>query len=267
VACADIDISGPQSSIPDWRSPGDTTEQVRLFWNWRGQIPSGRHIEIKGISGDIRATASSGSEVVVTATKIGQPRDVAAVSIDVVTGSSGMTICAVYPSIPGWPANSCEPGEAGNMSVRHESGANVTVEFKVEVPEGVVFIGRTLSGDILASELHSDAFAHSMAGDIHISTTRLAGAKTLWGTVVATVGLADWQRDLEFSTLTGDIRLTVPAATNAVVHATSQSGAVTSDFQLGQVMPSSLHGTLGTGGPTLTLSTLAGNVALKRGAQ
>ncbi len=265
MACADVDINGPQFSGPDWRFPGDTTGQVRVSWDWRGQIPSGQHIEIKGIRGDVRAISTSGSDVVVTAAKIGQPSDVAEVSIDVVTHASGVTICAVYPSIPGRPVNTCEPGDAGNMSVRDTAGGSVRVEFTVEVPEGVVFIGRTLAGDVVASGLRGDVFARSMTGDIHVSTTQLASARTLWGSVVATVGLADWGRDLEFSTMTGDVRLTVPAATNAVVHATTQSGAITSDFPLSQVVPGHMQGTLGSGGPALTLSTLAGNVALRRG--
>jgi len=265
MGCADIDINGPETPDHDWPFSNDTTGQVGVPWEWRDPIPLGQHIEIKGVSGDIRATTAVGSEVVVTATKIGRPDDVAAVSIDVVTHAAGVTICAVYPSIPGRPANTCEPGDAGNMSVWDTAGGSVRVEFAVEVPEGVVFIGRTLAGDIVASELRGDVFARSLAGDIRVSTTRLAGATTLWGSIVATVGLADWGRDLEFSTVNGDVRLAVPAATNAVVHATTQSGAITSDFPLSQVVPGHMQGTLGSGGPTLTLSTLTGNVALRRG--
>ncbi|UCG84891.1 MAG: hypothetical protein JSW71_13170 [Gemmatimonadota bacterium] len=265
VACADIDINGPEFPDSDWPFPNDTTGQVRVSWDWRNPMPSGQHIEIKAVSGDIRATTALGSEVVVTATKIGRPGDVAAVSIAVVSHASGVTICALYPSVARRPANTCEPGDAGNMSVWDSAGGSVKVEFAVEVPEGVDFIGRTLAGDIVATELHSDVFAYSMAGDIHISTARLATAITQWGSVVATLGLPDWGRDLEFSTLTGDIRVTIPAATNAVVQATAQAGDITSDFPLTQVAPGRIRGTLGSGGPTLTLSTLAGDVTLKRG--
>jgi hypothetical protein len=233
--------------------------------DWRGTIPPGQQIEIKGVSGDVRATRTSGSEVVVTAVKIGQPTDVAEVSIDVVTHLDGVTICAVYPSVVRQAPNACEPGLGGNMSVWDGGDGSVEVEFTVEVPEGVDFVGRTLAGDIAASGLHSDVFAHSLAGDIDVSTARLATARTQWGSIVATLGLADWGRNLEFSTMTGDIRLTVPAASNAVVRATTQSGSISSDFPLNQVTPGHKEGTLGSGGPTLTLSTLAGNVTLKRG--
>jgi hypothetical protein len=224
----------------------------------------GQHIEIKGVSGDIRATPALGGDVVVTATKIGQPDDVAGVSIAVVTHASGVTICAVYPDVVGRPPNKCEPGAGGNMSVRGNAGGRVKVQFAVEVPQGVDLIGRTLAGDIVATGLHSDVFAHGLAGDIRIATAQLASATTQRGSVTATLGLRDWGRDLEFTTLSGDIRVTVPAATNAVVQATTQVGDITTDFPLSQ-SAGHIWGTLGNGGPQLTLSTLAGDVALERG--
>jgi hypothetical protein len=234
IGCADIDFNGPEFPDRDWPFSNDTTGQVRVSWDWRSPIPVGQHIEIKGVSGDIRATAALGSEVVVTATKIGRSGAVAAVSIEVVTHSLGVTICAVYPNVAGRPPNECEPGDGGNMAVRDSAGGNVKVEFAVAVPEGVALIGRTLAGDIVATGLRSDVFAHSLAGDIDVSTTQLATARTQWGSVVATLGLPDWRRDLEFSTLTGDIRVTVPAATNALVRATTQAGDIITDFPLSQ---------------------------------
>jgi len=265
LACGDIEINAPAAEWPDWHFPGDTSGRVRVPFEWLGQIQPGRQIEIKGLSGTIRATAASGSDVVVTATKIGSPSNVAAVSIDVVSHSLGVTICAVYPSVVGRPPNTCEPGDAGTMSVRDSTGDGVSVEFVVEVPSGVTFVARTLFGDIVAAGLDSDAFVSSLAGDIEVSTTQLATAKTNWGSVVASIGLDHWGRDLEFSTMTGDVRLTVPATTNAQVRATVQWGDITSDFPLDQVGPGDMRGTIGNGGPYLRLATLTGDIRLKRG--
>lgn len=265
LACGDIEINAPAADWPNWWVPGDTAGQVRVPFEWLGQIQPGQQIEIKGISGEIRAIATSGSDVVVKATKIGQPKNVAAVSIDVVSHGLGVTVCAVYPSVAGQSSNTCEPGEAGTMSVRDSTGDGVAVEFVVEVPNGVDFIGRTLFGDVVATDLDSDVFAKTLAGDIEISTTRLATGKTNWGSVVASIGLPDWGRDLEFTTMTGDIRLTVPAATNAQVKATVQWGDIMSDFPLTQVAPGDMRGTIGNGGPALRLATLTGDINLKRG--
>lgn len=265
LACGDIEINGPAADWPDWSWPRDTAGQVRVPFEWSGHIQPGKQIEIKGISGEIRAIAASGGDVVLKATKIGQPKNVAAVSIDVVSHGLGVTVCAVYPSVTGQPPNACAPGEAGTMSVRDSTGDGVAVEFVVEVPVGVDFIGRTLFGDVVATDLDSDVFVNTLAGDIEISTTRLATGKTNWGSVVVSIGLPDWGRDLEFTTMTGDIRLTVPTATNAQVKATVQWGDIMSDFPLTQVAPGDMRGTIGSGGPVLRLATLTGDISLKRG--
>jgi len=265
MACADIDFNGPDANWPDWWVPGDTAGQVRVPFDWSGYLAPGKQIEIKGIAGDVRAIRASGTDVVVTATRIGHPTNLAAVTIAVVPHGLGVTICAVYPDVPGHAPNACEPGNAGNMSVRDSAGGGVRVEFVVEVPDGVVFAGRTLSGDVVATGLDSDVLVSTMLGDVRVSTARLATAKTMWGSVVASIGLADWGRDLEFSTMTGDVRVTVPATTNAQVVATVQSGSITSDFPLTQVFAGEKRGTIGQGGPTLKLATLAGNVTLRSG--
>ena len=262
MACGDVTISGPD--WPAWPPNDKPGHQVRVPFDWQGQVAPGGHIEIKGISGDIRAIRASGTEVSVVATKIGQPGDVAAVRIDVVPHVLGVTLCAVYPDVAGLPPNSCEPGLGGNMSVR-DNGHGVDVEFTVEVPDGVTFVGRNVSGDVVATGLYSDAFVSTTFGDARVSTTRLATATSVWGSVITSIGSADWGRDLEFTTVTGDVTVTIPAATNARVQATVGSGSVTSDFPLTQSQPGDMRGTVGSGGPLLRLSTVRGDVALRMG--
>ncbi len=262
MACGDVNINGPD--WPTWPPKDNPAGQVRVPFEWQGQVAPGRHIEIKGISGDIRAVRAAGSDVVVKANKIGQPSDVAAVSIDVVSHALGVTLCAVYPDVAGLPPNSCEPGLGGNMSVR-DNGHGVDVEFTVEVPDGVTFVGRNVTGDIVATGLHSDAFVSTTFGDARVSTTRLATATSVSGSVIASIGLADWGRNLEFTTMTGDVTVTIPAATNARVQASVMSGSITSDFALTQGSPRDRSGTIGGGGPLLKLSTMNGDIALRRG--
>ena len=264
TAC--VEVSGPEWEGWDWRFPRDTAGQVRQEFDWRGNVEPGNAIEIKGVFGDVRATLAPGSEVIVKATKIGQPGNVSLVDIEVVAHSNGITICAVYPDVPGHQPNQCVPGDGGNMSVRDSANGAVEVEFDVQVPAGVVFVGRSLTGDVVATNLESDAFINTMFGDARVSTTGLATAKTMWGSIIASVGLSHWGRDLEFSTTTGDIVVTIPAATAAEVEATALSGHIESDFPLDHASPGGMRGTIGGGGPTLRLATLAGNITLRRGS-
>jgi len=267
LACGDVEITFPEMHWPGWRSWRDMGGRVEVEFEWRGHLAQGRQIEIKGVLGNIRAVAAIGADVVVSATGIGPPDEVDAVTIDVRLHDNGVTICAVYPDVPGRPANTCEPGDDGNMSVDGGVNDRVEVSFVVEVPAGVTFVGRTMTGDVVARELESDAYLRTLTGDVEVSTAGMAEARTLWGSVVASIGLPDWGRDLEFSAMNGDVDVTIPATTNAEVHATTQFGRIDSEFSLRRVLPGDLRGTIGSGGPTLHLSTMSGDIILRSGSQ
>src|SRR5262245_28277585 len=70
-------------------------------FRWNGRLAAGQSIEIRGINGDIRATASGSGDVEVTATKQARRGNPDEVRIEVVPHSGGVTICAVYPSSGG----------------------------------------------------------------------------------------------------------------------------------------------------------------------
>ncbi len=264
MGCGEINISGPVTDWPNW-PPRDDSTDVRVTSEWRGQIAPGKQIEIKGVRGDLTAVRASGSEVVVTSTKVGQPDEVAAVRIEVVPHALGVTICAVYPDVPGQAPNSCQPGAAGNLSAWDGGRGMAAVDFTVQVPDGVTLVGKNLAGTLQATALRSDAFLNTLSGDVRVSTTRLATAKTMSGSVVASIGLPDWGRDLEFTSMSGNVQVTVPAATNAEVRASATSGTIRSDFPLSGSATGSMQGTIGNGGPTLRLTSLGGDITLRRG--
>jgi len=251
----------------DWSSstsatgPGSDQFTSREEGSWRGSIISGATVEIKGINGDIRASAASGSEAVVSWVKQGRRDQASAVRIDVVEHAEGVTLCAVYPDVPGMSPNVCAPGVGGDMHIR---GNDVEVTFAVKLPHGVHFIGRTLAGDIEAESVDGNAFGYSIAGSVDISASGLAGAVAVDGSITASLGLADWGRDLAFTTVKGSIRVEIPANTNAEVRALARNGSVSSDFPLADTGLGWMVGTLGTGGPNLRLSTNDGNITLKR---
>ena len=90
----------------DPTSPEPTNEQ----FDWSGIVAQGDRIEIKNIAGNVRASFTSGNEVVVHAIKNGRESDPASVTIEVVQHAEGVTICAVYPDVPGMKRNECLPG-------------------------------------------------------------------------------------------------------------------------------------------------------------
>jgi hypothetical protein len=106
--------------------------------------------------------------------------------------------------------------------------------------------------------------ADYLSGNVTVSTTEIAEAATVSGNVTAMIGRADWGRDLEFAAVSGSVDVEVPSNTNAEVVATTTSGMIVSDFPLTGT-PNLQQGTLGSGGPTLTLGSVSGSVRLRSG--
>ena len=174
-------------------------------FHWTGTVAAGAAVEIKGVNGGIVATGAPGGAVEVTAVKKGRKSDPAGVKVEVVEHAGGVTICAVYPST-GAP-NECKPGEGGRMSVRDN---DVNVEFRVKVPAGVRFVGRTVNGGIEASGITADAEARTVNGGVALDATGTARAETVNGGITARLGRADWAGAL--AALAGDDEVGPPGA-------------------------------------------------------
>ena len=230
-------------------------------FDWSGVVAPGGRIEIKNISGDVRASVTSGDEVLVHATKTGRNSDPTTVAIEVVRHAEGVTICAVYPDVPGYAPNECLPGLQGNISTRDN---DVNVEFTLSVPAGVQFVARVLGGDVVAEGLESDVFVNATGGDVTVTTTGVAEASTVHGSVNVAIGRADPGRDLAFRTVNGNVTVRIPVNANAQVLATTTYGAIASEFHL-EGTRHRKTGTLGGGGPRLTLLTIDGNITLREG--
>jgi len=234
-------------------------------FRWSGALGPGKILEIKGVNGGIEAGAASGSEAEVVARKSGHHSDPADVEIKVVEHGGGVTICAVYPSPSDERPNECRPGSGGRMSTRDN---DVKVQFTVRVPEGVRFVGRTVNGSVEAAGLTADAEVYSVNGGVSVTSSGLARAETVNGTITAAMGRADWTGPLAFKTVNGSITVELPASTGARVEARTVNGGIDSDFPLtviGRFGPRRVTGTIGGGGRDLTLETVNGGIHIRRG--
>lgn len=272
AACATLLSACEQNFTgPNWPGssgfppgPGGGGSSSTETFEWSGQIAPGGTVEIKNIDGDVRASPAAGNVVRIVARKMGHEDDPSAVHIDVVESADGVTLCAVYPTAPGQLPNECLPGF---MQGRLSSWNNdVSVIFEVEVPAGSDFVGVTMGGAVEASGLEGDVVARTFGGDIEISTSGVASAKTLGGDVTASIGRTAWDRDLEFSSVNGDVTVRIPDDTNAEVWGSTGNGSIDTDFPLTVTQAGNtrrMHGTLGNGGRRLRLTTNHGNIALR----
>jgi len=273
-----------------------TNAAAQQDFRWSGRLGRGEQITVKGIIGDIRAEPMGGDQVVVTAIRRG--RGAERVRIETVRRSDGVVICAIYPRRDdddhGWsmrrdrdddndgPRDACSGGN--NVSV-HDGDA--AVDFTVRVPAGVRVQLATVTGEVYANGLHSPVRAASVSGDVHVSSDGPVQASSVSGDVEATLGRTGGQR-LQFSTVSGDVTLRVPASIDADFTARTLSGSIDSDFplQLGGRgrrdrddddddrdggpyrvrvrIGQEAHGRLGRGGPELAVTTVSGDVSLVR---
>ena len=233
-------------------------------FRWQGKIARGLAIEVKGVNGEIEATAASGGQAEVVAVKKGRRSNPADVEIKVVEHAGGVTVCAVYPSPPGEAPNECRPGKGGRMNARDN---DVQAHFTIRIPSGVRFVGRTVNGGIEAASLDADAEAYTVNGSVHVSARGHVRAETVNGSITASLGRADWTGALDFKTVNGSITVGLPEGTSADVHAATVNGEIETDFGLtvrGRFSRRRLSGTIGGGGRELNLETVNGSIRLRR---
>ena len=251
------------SALDPSASAADISGQASNPQAWRGVILQGNAIEIKGVNGEIKATASSGQEVEVSAVMKGRRNNPAEVRLEIVQHGDGVTICALYPSPDSRP-NECAPGDGGRMNVRDN---DVTVAFTVRVPAGVRFIGRTVNGDVSAEGLSAPVSVRTVNGDVHFSTAAYGDASTVNGSIQGSMGSTQWNQTLTFRTVNGSISLDLPADASTDLQARTVNGGIDTEFPMtvsGRVNPRRLTGTIGSGGRSMNLETVNGSVTLKR---
>jgi hypothetical protein len=233
-------------------------------WTWRKAIPAGRAIEIKGINGDVIATAASGSEVEVIARKRADRSDPDDVRIEVLEHEGGVTICAMYPTPRGQRDNECLAGARGRSSSQNN---DVEVDFEVRVPRGVLFTGKTVNGRVRATGMTADVKANTVNGSVNVSTTGLAEASTVNGSITVRMGRTNWTDNLSFETVNGGITIELPDGLHADVNASTVNGSLSSDWPMtvrGRWGPKRMNGKIGNGGRELSLETVNGDIELRR---
>src|SRR5262249_60728894 len=173
----------------------------------------------------------------------------AEVRIEVVPHASGVTICAVYPTVDGDEPNRCESGSKSRSRTKNN---DTNVRFDVQVPVGVEFVGRTVNGNVEGESLNGDAQGHTVNGSVRVSTTGTASGNTVNGSLDLTMGRTDWRDEAKFSTVNGSITLHLPAFLSANLHATTLNAEIQSDFPItatGSINRRRIDGTIGHGGP------------------
>lgn len=239
-------------------------------FEWSGRVAQGGTLEVKGISGSIRTELARNGTARVTATKRGRQSDFDEVEIRMEQEGDDVVICAIYGS---WNrSDGCDShGDSDEgRGWRRNRSIDVSVDYVVQLPAGTRFHGALVTGDVEVAGVRSDVEAGTVTGDITISTTGVARASTVSGSVDVTMGSQDWD-ELDFNTVSGDITLRMPAALDAEVEFQSLSGDLESDFDMKVTQQrhrrwvgERIRATIGDGGRSLSFNTVSGDVRLLR---
>jgi hypothetical protein len=233
-------------------------------FRWSGQLAAGKTLEVQGINGDVQARSSSGRTVEIVALKRGDDDDPRAVDIEVIEGTNGIEVCAVYPGKRGARNSTCR--DSGDHDDWEDN--DVVIDFTISVPSGVAFDGSTVNGEVTVSGLSSDVRVSTVNGGIEVASSGTVEAKTVNGSITASTGAASWSGTLDFRTVNGSIRLTLPASAAAAVSAKTLNGDFRSDFPLtveaGEWGPKQVSGSIGSGGGRLNLETVNGEIEIRK---
>jgi hypothetical protein len=122
---------------------------------------------------------------------------------------------------------------------------------------------RTSGGDVELHDLTGDVNVKTSGGDINLeNASGRVEAHTSGGDVTAALGRGN-ARGGEIETSGGDVKVRIDPGVSLNLDASTSSGEVTSNLPLkvtGELSPSRLHATLGSGGETLRVHTNGGSV-------
>lgn len=179
------------------------------------KVGDGASLDLSHLSGDIRVSAGSASEIKIEATKRVRHRNadeakrlLEALRVDINNFNGRVEVRTIYP----------RRGQFGN-------NISASVDYVIAVPPNATVALKSISGDISVSNVKGEVRAESVSGDVTVTgTPNVAIAKTISGDVTArdigtqtslvlstisgtVIGTGLRVRSLEAGSVSGDVRL------------------------------------------------------------
>ncbi len=237
-------------------------------FRWTGRVGSGAWVNIRNLNGNVRVESGAGSQVEVRATKSwrrGNPEDVEIRVTRYGPNDRDVLICAL------WGNNTtCTENEyrSRNDTRNDRRNNDTSVEFVVTVPRGVHIRGNTINGSIDVLGATGEISVNSVNGNVRAeSTGGPVLAKAVNGNVTARMGRISTTENLTYSTVNGNVLVEFGDELNAEIEMSTVNGGFETNFPLalrGRISPRHIRATVGSGGRNIKLSTVNGNVELRK---
>ena len=268
---------------------------------FNGPVPQGAWFRVRNLKGAIDVRATTGRNVVVTASRRGGSGDEDDVRFDVRRDGANVTVCAIWPRTTRCDANGYN--DEGSYRRRNDGGIE-RVDFVVELPRGINLVAATGNGtvdvrntgaEVNASSGNGEVTVIGPSGRVHISSgngdleVERAGGEveastgngditvsTSLGPVSASSGngrieveMASLRssEDMRFSTGNGSIEVGFHANLSAVIDARVPYKNFETDFPIEMAArwgSSSFEGKIGNGGRRIRFSTGNGHVRIRK---
>jgi hypothetical protein len=231
------------------------------------RVPEGQWIRVRNVSGDVRVRSSSSDKVEISATKTwrrGDPKDV---RIEMRKSSDGsILVCAFWTENATCTENSYE--SRGDDGGGWRRGNDVAVDFEIRVPRGVKVGAFSVNGGVSVDGVTSEVLANTVNGSVDaVSAGGPVQARTVNGSVHATMGRFDGNEDLNYATVNGNVVAEFTGDVDADIDLSTVNGRFQTDWPVtisGRIDPRRLKATLGKGGRRIRMSTVNGNVELRK---
>ncbi len=266
-----------ESSSVEYRENFERTVQLQ---------PEGT-ISLGNIAGDIEVTTWGQPQVLIQAVKVSRAADMqtaqenaAAVEIEVQAAADAVDIQTLYPhaennlnvsvfytlTVPDH-ASLDIASVSGNIHAAGCGGTSdlhsVSGDVRAERVSGSIHT-KSVSGNVLVDQATQDAECESVSGSVE---ARNIGGETFAKTVSGPITVAYSQGSVSAESVSGGLQVTEPANANFDLEASTCSGRLTSDFEVGGFQSESgreMQGTVNGGGKTVKLRSFSGRVEVKR---
>lgn len=284
------------SSAPEFRTA--TQPSVQVF---NGPVAQGAWFRVRNLKGAIEVRATTGRNVVVTASRRAGSSDDDDVRFEVRRDGANVTVCAIWPNTQRCDANGYD---YQSNRRRRDDGGLERVDFVVELPRGINLVAATGNGtvdvrntgaevnassgngevtviapgggvkissgngDLEVERARGEVEASTGNGDITVSTSvGPVSASSGNGRIEVEMASLRGSDDMRFSTGNGSIDVAFPANLSAVIDARVPYRNFETDFPIDMAAgfgSRSVEGKIGNGGRRIRFSTGNGSVRIRK---
>ena len=235
-------------------------------FTWQARVPAGEWLQVRNINGQITVDRATGDQVEVVATKRwrkGNPADVRIETSRYGSGDQSALVCAIWNA-----QTTCDERGYHNQPRRWNDNNDVRVDFIVKLPAGVRAELISVNGTIRVVGASAEIIAETVNGGIDASTAvGPIRAETVNGDITVRMDALRGNEALSFETVNGDVTAILPASFEGDVELETVNGSLHSDFPItvqGRFNPRHMRATIGSGGRSLRLETVNGDVRLQK---